>query len=99
MWAAWVVAAVALTGASFMLRFLIAMLREGALSVSYWVVSVPSGPREGNCRRPAQPLPLRIISGQSAGPAPLAQSQPLQRNWSQSRCNRRANQAAKSRQE
>lgn len=44
MWTAWVVAAIALAGASFMVRFLIAMLREGAPSVSYWVVPVRRGP-------------------------------------------------------
>jgi hypothetical protein len=37
MGAAWAVAAIALAGATFMLRFLIALLREGAPSVCYWV--------------------------------------------------------------
>jgi len=40
MWAALMVAAVALAGAAFMLRFLVALLREGAPSVCYWVVPV-----------------------------------------------------------
>jgi hypothetical protein len=40
MWAAFAVAAVALAGTAFMLRFLIALLREGAPSVCYWVVPV-----------------------------------------------------------
>jgi hypothetical protein len=46
MWAAWVVAAVALAGAAFMLRFLIALLREGAPTVCYWVVAVRRGPEK-----------------------------------------------------
>ncbi len=36
--AAWVVAAVALAGAGFMLWFLIALLRESPPSVCYWVL-------------------------------------------------------------
>ena len=40
MWGASVVAAIALAAAAFMLRFLIALLREGAPSVWYWVVPV-----------------------------------------------------------
>jgi ABC-type anion transport system duplicated permease subunit len=40
MWAAWIVAAIALTGAAFMLRVLVALLGEGAPSVCYWVVPV-----------------------------------------------------------
>jgi hypothetical protein len=40
MWASWGITAVALAGAAFMLRFLIALLREGAPSVSYCVVPV-----------------------------------------------------------
>ena len=40
MFAAWVVAAIALAGAAFMLTFLIALLREGVPSVCYWVVPV-----------------------------------------------------------
>ena len=43
MWPAWVVAAIALAAAAFMLRFLIALLREGAPSVCYWVVPVRRG--------------------------------------------------------
>jgi hypothetical protein len=39
MWAAWIVAAIALAGAAFMLRVLIAFLGERAPSVCYWVVS------------------------------------------------------------
>jgi hypothetical protein len=37
---AWVVAAIALAAAAFMLRFLIALLREGEPSVCYWVAPV-----------------------------------------------------------
>ncbi len=40
MWATWVVAVVALAAVAFMLRFLAALLREGAPSVCYWVVPV-----------------------------------------------------------
>jgi hypothetical protein len=40
MWAAWVVAAIALAGAGFMLWFLMALLRECAPSICYWVVPV-----------------------------------------------------------
>jgi hypothetical protein len=40
MWAAWVVAAIGLAAALFMLSFLMALLREGAPSVCYWVVPV-----------------------------------------------------------
>jgi hypothetical protein len=40
MWAACVVAAIALSGVAFMLGFLVALLREGAPSVWYWVVPV-----------------------------------------------------------
>jgi hypothetical protein len=40
MWAAWVVAAIALAATAFMLRFLIALLRESAPSVCYWLVPV-----------------------------------------------------------
>jgi len=46
MWASWGIAAVALAGAAFMLRFLIALLREGAPSVSYCVVPVTRGTGE-----------------------------------------------------
>jgi hypothetical protein len=35
MWASWVDAAIALAAATFMLRFLIALLREGAPAVCY----------------------------------------------------------------
>jgi len=47
MWAAWVVAAIALAGAAFMLRFLMALLREGPPSVCYWVVPVRRAPEKG----------------------------------------------------
>jgi len=40
MWEAWMVAAIALAAASFMIRFLIALLREGEPSVCYWVAPV-----------------------------------------------------------
>src|ERR1700680_2761620 len=46
MWAAWAVAAIALAGATFMLRFLIALLREGAPSVCYWVGSIRREPEK-----------------------------------------------------
>jgi hypothetical protein len=46
MWAAWVVAAIALAGAAFMLRFLIALLSEAAPSVWYWVVPVRREPEK-----------------------------------------------------
>jgi hypothetical protein len=46
MWAPWVVAGIALAAAAFMLRFLIALLREGAPSVSYWIVPVRGGPEK-----------------------------------------------------
>ena len=46
MWPAWVIAAIALAGAAFMLRFLMALLREGAPSVGYWVVPVRRGPQK-----------------------------------------------------
>jgi hypothetical protein len=45
MWAAWIVAAIALTGAAFMLRVLVALLGEGAPSVCYWVVPARREPR------------------------------------------------------
>jgi hypothetical protein len=38
MWAAGMVAAIALVGVAFMLMFLMALLRESAPSVCYWVV-------------------------------------------------------------
>jgi hypothetical protein len=43
MWAAWIVAAIALAAAAFMLRFLIALLLEGAPSVWYWATPVRPG--------------------------------------------------------
>ena len=45
MWAALMVAAVALAGTAFMLRFLIALLRESAPSVCYWVIPARQTPR------------------------------------------------------
>jgi hypothetical protein len=46
MWAAWVVATIALAGAAFMLRFLMALLREGPPSVCYWVVPMRRAPEK-----------------------------------------------------
>jgi hypothetical protein len=43
MWAAWVIAGIALAGVAFMLRFLIALVREGAPSICCWVM--PAHPR------------------------------------------------------
>jgi len=40
MWAACLVAAIALSAVAFMLRFLVALLHEGAPSVCYWVAPV-----------------------------------------------------------
>jgi hypothetical protein len=45
MWATGVVAAIALAAAAFMLTFLIALLREGAPSLCYWVVPVRREPK------------------------------------------------------
>lgn len=44
MWVAWIVAAIALTGAAFMLRVLVAFLGEHEPSVCYWVVPVRTEP-------------------------------------------------------
>jgi hypothetical protein len=44
MWGAFVVAAIALAAAAFMIRFLIALLREGAPPVCFWVVIVRRDP-------------------------------------------------------
>jgi hypothetical protein len=44
MWAAWVVAAIALAATAFLLRFLIALLRESAPPVCYWLVPVRREP-------------------------------------------------------
>jgi hypothetical protein len=41
---AWLVAGIALAGAAFMVRFLIALLQEGAPSICYWVVPVRQEP-------------------------------------------------------
>jgi hypothetical protein len=46
MWATWIVAAISLAAAVFMLRFLIALLREGAPSVCYRVVLVRREPEQ-----------------------------------------------------
>lgn len=46
MWAAWVIAAVALAAVAFMFRFLVALLRESTPSVCYWVVPVRRGLRK-----------------------------------------------------
>jgi hypothetical protein len=46
MWAAWIVAAIALIGAAFMLRFLFVLLDEGAPPVCYWVVPVRREPEK-----------------------------------------------------
>lgn len=46
MWAASVVAAIALAATAFMLRFLIALLRESAPSVCYWLVAVRREPEK-----------------------------------------------------
>jgi hypothetical protein len=46
MWAAWVVAAISLAGAAFMLRFLMALLRDGPPSVCYWVVPMRRAPEK-----------------------------------------------------
>jgi hypothetical protein len=55
MWPAWVVAGIALAGASFMVRFLVALLRERAPSVCYWVVPVR--------RRPEKECHLKALGG------------------------------------
>jgi hypothetical protein len=55
MLAAWVLAAIALAAIAFMLSFLIALLRESAPSVSYWVVPVR--------REPEKEEHLRILRG------------------------------------
>ena len=46
MWVAWVVAGIALAAAAFMIRFLIALLREKAPSVSYWIIPVRERPEQ-----------------------------------------------------
>jgi hypothetical protein len=51
MWTEWIVAAIALPAIAFMLRFLIALLRESAPSVCYWVVPVRRTPeKEGHLK-------------------------------------------------
>jgi hypothetical protein len=54
MWVAWVVAGIALAAAAFMIRFLIALLREKAPSVSYWIIPVRG--------RPEQTRHLQVLS-------------------------------------
>jgi hypothetical protein len=54
MWAAWVVAAIALAATTFMLRFLIALLREGAPTVCYWILPVRELEKERH---------LQVLSG------------------------------------
>jgi hypothetical protein len=63
MWAAWVVAAIALAATAFMLRFLIALLREDAPSVCYWLVPVLEPEKE------QQPKALRGIYFEDDRPA------------------------------
>ena len=46
MWAAWVVEPIALAATAFMLRFLIALLRESPPSVCYWLVAVRREPEK-----------------------------------------------------
>jgi len=53
---AWVIPAIALTGAGFMLWFLIALLRESPPSVCYWVAQVP-----GKCEKGKDLVGLRRI--------------------------------------
>ncbi len=55
MWAASLVTGVALAAVAFMLRFLAALLREGAPSVCYRVVMVG--------REPEKDEPLRVLRG------------------------------------
>jgi hypothetical protein len=55
MWATWVVAGIGLAGVAFMLRFLAALLREGAPSVCCRVVMVG--------REPEKDKPLRLLRG------------------------------------
>jgi hypothetical protein len=46
MWPSWIIAAIALAGTAFMLRFLMALLREGAPSICYGVVPVRQAPKK-----------------------------------------------------
>jgi hypothetical protein len=55
MWAAWVVAAIALAATAFMLRFLMALLRESAPSVCYRLVAVR--------REPEKERHLKVLHG------------------------------------
>lgn len=48
MWPALILAGIALAGASFMVRFLVALLREGAPSTCYWVVPVRREPEKSS---------------------------------------------------
>ena len=52
------VAAVALAGTAFMLKFLVALLREGAPSVCYWVVPLHQRPLRAD---------LEVLSGDDVG--------------------------------
>jgi hypothetical protein len=61
MWAAWIVAAIALAAVAFMLRFLIALLRESAPSVCYWVV--PGHPEELENEKYAKEKKEKFVSG------------------------------------
>jgi hypothetical protein len=68
MWEASVFAAIALAAAAFMLRFLIALLREGSPSVCYWVV--PGRQGEGEILKAANrnervPSLVRVTIGPS----------------------------------
>jgi hypothetical protein len=56
MWAAWVIAAIALAATAFMVSFLIALLRESATSVCYRVLPVRRGPEKER-----NPKVLRVI--------------------------------------
>jgi hypothetical protein len=46
MWAAFVPVVIACVGTAFMVRFLIAVLREGPPSVCYWVIPVVAAEEE-----------------------------------------------------
>lgn len=55
MWAAWVIAAIALAATAFMFRFLIALLLESAPSVCYWLVPIR--------REPEKEPDLKVLHG------------------------------------
>jgi hypothetical protein len=48
MWLAFVLGAITCGGTVFMIRFLIALIREGAPSVNYWVIPSVARSREGS---------------------------------------------------